>query len=67
MLVFFIFMGIIAWLIFAFWPAWVAQRKGYSFWLFFLISLPFFFITLFVVYLMPSKNPLPYDEIEEKE
>lgn len=55
MFTFWIIMGIIAWIVVAFWPARVAQRKGYNFWLFFLISIPFFFITLFVAYLMPRK------------
>lgn len=55
----FIILGIVAWLVVAFWPARVAQRKGYSFWIFFLISIPFFFITLFVAYLMPPKSAKP--------
>lgn len=55
----FIILGIVAWLVVAFWPARVAQRKGYSFWIFFLISIPFFFITLFVAYLMPRKDAKP--------
>ncbi len=49
-------LGLILWIIVAFWPARVASRKGYSFILFFLISLPFFWITLFVVYAMKDKN-----------
>lgn len=62
----FIILGIIAWLVVAFWPARVAQRKGYNFWLFFLISLPFFFVTLFVAYLMPRKqNAAPKAQTEE--
>jgi small-conductance mechanosensitive channel len=44
------------WVGLAFWPARVAARKGYSFFLFFLFSLFSFFIALLVAYMMPNKN-----------
>lgn len=45
------------WIAIAFWPARVAARKGYSFLLIFIISIPFWWITLFVVYfVLPNKN-----------
>jgi ABC-type dipeptide/oligopeptide/nickel transport system permease component len=43
-------LGLIACIIIAFWPARVASSKGYSFFLWFLISIPFWWISLFVVY-----------------
>jgi hypothetical protein len=42
--------GFIIFLALAFWPARVAAAKGHSFFLWFLISIPFWWITLFVVY-----------------
>ncbi len=53
---FFIILGIIIWIAIAFWPATIAKRKGYSFLLFFLISLPFWWITLFVTLFMKDKS-----------
>ena len=44
------------WIAIAFWPARVAARKGHSFFGWFLISLFFWWITLFVVYLMPDRT-----------
>jgi hypothetical protein len=43
-------LGVIAWIIIAIWPARVAARKGHSFWGYFLLSLLFWWITLFIVY-----------------
>jgi hypothetical protein len=43
------------WIAIAFWPARVAARKGYSFLLFFILSLFCFFLSLLVAYLMPNK------------
>ncbi len=48
---------LIVWIAIAFWPARVAARKGYSFLLFFILSLFCFFLSLLVAYLMPRKNP----------
>lgn len=44
------------WIAFAFWPARVAARKGYSFWLFFLFSLFTFVIALLVAYMLHDRN-----------
>ncbi len=41
-----------AWVIIALWPASIARAKGRSFWLYFIISLFFWWITLFVVLFM---------------
>jgi ABC-type Mn2+/Zn2+ transport system permease subunit len=61
---FFIILGIILWVAIALWPAFIAKRKGYSFLLFFLISLLFWWITLFVTLFMkdkaqPGSGPVP--------
>jgi hypothetical protein len=52
-------LALIAFIIVAIFPAWLAGRKGYSFWLFFLISIPFWWITLFVVLFLKDKNSQP--------
>lgn len=44
-------LGLVVWVIVATWPARVAARKGHSFIGWFLLSLFFWWITLFVVYL----------------
>jgi len=61
---FFIILGTILWVAIALWPAFIAKRKGYSFLLFFLISLLFWWVTLFVTFFMedktqPSSGPVP--------
>ncbi len=40
----------------ALYPGMVAKGKGYSFWLFFLLSIPFWWITFFVVIFMKPRN-----------
>jgi ABC-type dipeptide/oligopeptide/nickel transport system permease component len=47
---FFWILGVIIWVAIAFWPATVAKNKGHSFLGYFLLSLPFWWITLFIVY-----------------
>jgi hypothetical protein len=47
------------WVLVAIWPAMLAQKKGYNFWLFFLISLFFWWITLFVVLFLKDKSQPP--------
>jgi hypothetical protein len=47
------------WIIIAFWPATIAKSKGYSFLLWFLISIFFWWIALFVVLFLKDKNELP--------
>jgi hypothetical protein len=44
------------WVLVAIWPAMLAKQKGYNFWLFFIISLFFWWITLFVVLFLKDKN-----------
>jgi len=44
------------WILLVFWPAMIAKGKGYSFWLFFLLSIPFWWIMIFVALLIKDKN-----------
>jgi hypothetical protein len=46
---------LLIWIAFAFWPARVAGRKGYSFLGFFILSLFFFVIALIIAYLLPNR------------
>lgn len=41
-------LGLIAWVLIAIWPAQIASKKGHSFILWFIVSLFFWWITLFV-------------------
>jgi ABC-type dipeptide/oligopeptide/nickel transport system permease component len=50
MSVFFWMLGAIIWIAIAFWPATIAKSKGHSFIGYFLLSIPFWWITLFIVY-----------------
>lgn len=52
---FYIILGLIIWVALAFWPAVIARRKGYSFALYFVVSLFFWWITLFVVLSLKDK------------
>jgi uncharacterized sodium:solute symporter family permease YidK len=54
---FFIVLGIFLWIFLAFWPAMVAKRKGYSFFLFLILSwFVSFVITLIVVLILRDKT-----------
>lgn len=46
----------IVWVLIAFWPARVASRKGHSFLLFFIFSLVFFPLALFVAYMLGDRR-----------
>lgn len=52
-------LGIIIWILIAFWPARVAARKGHSFIGYFIFSLIFFFAALLVAYLVPDRTQKP--------
>jgi hypothetical protein len=45
-------LGLILFILIAFWPARIAASKGRSFFLWFLLSIPFWWITLFVTLAM---------------
>lgn len=51
------------WLILAFLPANIAKSKGQNFWLFFLISLFFWWITLFVALFMRDSTQKPSETV----
>lgn len=59
-------LGAILWVIVAFWPAMVAKRKGYSFILFFLLSLVFFFLSLILAYVVKDKTKTAQDIADDK-
>jgi hypothetical protein len=44
------------WIAIAFWPASIARSKGHSFFLWFLISIPFWWISLFVAFALKDRN-----------
>jgi hypothetical protein len=50
---------LIIWIAIAFWPARIASRKGHSFILWFLISIPFWWISFFVVLALKDKSTAP--------
>ncbi|MGB4759092.1 MAG: hypothetical protein WBP26_03460 [Candidatus Saccharimonadales bacterium] len=63
---FFVILGIVLWIIAALIPPIIAKRKGYSFLLFFLISIPFWCITLFVaIFVLKNKNRPPAADASE--
>ncbi|MCX6728214.1 MAG: hypothetical protein NTV39_00375 [Candidatus Saccharibacteria bacterium] len=47
---------LVVWIALAFWPASIAQSKGRSFWLFFLLSIFFWWIMLFVAIFMKDES-----------
>jgi len=48
--------GLLAWIVIAFWPARVAARKGHSFIGFLILSLFFFPIALIMAYVVPDRR-----------
>lgn len=58
--------GLIAWIIIAFWPAWWAKQKGYSFVLFLILSwLISFILTLIIVALLRDKTETAQDRADD--
>jgi hypothetical protein len=47
--------GIVIWVAIAFWPARVADRKGHSFFGYFLLSLLFFPLALIMAYMVSDR------------
>jgi hypothetical protein len=63
---FYLILGAVIWVIIAFWPAMIARRKGYSFILFFLLSLVFFPLSLILAFVAKDKTKTPQDIADEK-
>lgn len=53
---FWVTLGIILWIAIAFLPATIAKNKGHSFFLWFILSLFFWWITLFVAIFMHDRT-----------
>jgi hypothetical protein len=49
--------GFIIWIAIAFWPARVADRKGHSFFGYFVLSLFFFPLALLMAYMVSDRSP----------
>jgi hypothetical protein len=49
--------GFVIWVAIAFWPARVADRKGHSFFGYFLLSLLFFPLALIMAYMVSDRTP----------
>jgi len=49
-------LGLIVWILIAFWPARVARRKGHSFVGYFLLSLLFFPLSLVMAYVVKDRS-----------
>lgn len=53
-------LGVVAWILIAFWPAWWAQKKGYNFFLFLALSwFISFVLTLLVILFLRDKTETP--------
>ena len=52
--------GLIIWVLIAFWPARVAARKGHSFIGYFILSLFFFPLALIMAYVVQDRSGLAY-------
>jgi hypothetical protein len=59
-------LGVILWVIVAFWPAMVASRKGHSFLLYFLISIIFFPLALVLAYTVKDRTLTAQDKADDK-
>ena len=58
MVMFFIILGVTLWIFLSLAPAFIARNKGYSLFLFWIISLFFWWITLFVaIFMKPRELP----------
>jgi hypothetical protein len=52
--------GLIIWIAIAFWPARVADRKGHSFFGYFVLSLFFFPLALIMAYMVQDRTDVAY-------
>lgn len=59
-------LGIVAWVAFAFWPAFIAKSKGYSFGLFLLLGiLTSFLIALIIAAVLKDKTETSQDRADD--
>ncbi len=64
---FVVILGIVLWVLLAFWPAIMARKKGYSFVLFALIAIFIsFLLALVIVALLKDKNETAQDRADKK-
>ena len=59
-------LGVILWIIVAFWPAMLARRKGHSFILFFILSIVFFPLSLILAYVVHDRNQTAQDRADDE-
>lgn len=63
----FFILGVLLWVLLAFWPAMLAKRKGYSFILFLVLSwFVSFVITLLCVLILKDKNIIAANRVANK-
>jgi len=64
---FYVILGVVAWVCLAFWPASIAKKKGYNFALFFLASIIIsWIITLIIAVTLKDKTMTAQDIADEK-
>jgi hypothetical protein len=64
---FWIILGVALWIMLAFWPAMIAKRKGYSFWLFFAISvIVSWLLALVLILILEDKNKTAADRADDR-
>lgn len=64
---FFLILGVLLWVVLAFWPAVMAKKKGYSFIIFLILAwFVSWLLTLIVVMFMKDKNQTPEDKADTK-
>ena len=63
----YVMVGILLWIILALWPAFVAKRKGYSFLLFFILSIFIsWLLALIIVLVLKDKHETPESRAADK-
>lgn len=64
---FFLILGVFIWVILAFWPAYVAKKRGYSFILFLLASwIISWLLMLIIAYILPDKTLTKQDKADNQ-
>lgn len=63
---YFIVLGLVLWVILACWPAVIAKRKGYNFWLFLAVAILIsFLLALIIIAMLKDKNETAQDRADE--